>query len=99
MPQLEFKNEEIVGRIFRSTIEVISRRTTEAYASVTIASVVNSLKTKYDCLNFVEIKNTKYILNNEYYDIVEIQPGINSVDIKDIAQVSNEFVKTIWLEK
>jgi len=95
MPQLEYNNEEIVGRILRSTIGVISRRTTESYASVTIANVVNKLKNKYEILNYVQIKNTKYILNNEYYDIVEIQSEINTVELSDVVQFSNELIKTI----
>ena len=45
MPQLE--NKDILGIILRSTIGVIGRRTSEAYANIIISNALKELEEKY----------------------------------------------------
>ena len=71
MPQLQIENEEIISRILRSTIGVISRRTSDLYASVSIGNEVKNLRTKYAFLEFVDVKNVQNVRFNEAFDVIE----------------------------
>ena len=51
MPQKA--NKDILGIILRSTIDVIGRRTSEAYANVIISNALNELKEKYNFLQYI----------------------------------------------
>jgi uncharacterized protein (UPF0297 family) len=90
MPQL--KNKEIFGRILRSTMGVIRRRTSEAYANVIIGRVIEQLSEKYNFLKHVKIQGVKY---NEVFDIVKIGDELESVNIKEIASASKDFMASI----
>ena len=90
MPQIE--NKELLGRLLKSTIGVISRRTSEPYANMVISSAINKLKIKYLFLNSVKIIIGDY---NEIFDVVEINDNINNVDIKEIGEASREFMVKI----
>ena len=74
MPQLD--NDKILGRILRSTIGVISRRTSETYANVVIGNAVDELAEKYSFLNYVEMQGSKY---TEIFNVVDIKPEINNI--------------------
>jgi len=95
MPLSELENDEIIGRVLRSTIGVISRRTSEAYASVAIGKVVNILKLKYTFLEFVEIKKTEFVQFNEFFDPIEINPKINDEKTIEVVQATSEIIKNI----
>ena len=90
MPQLD--NKEIFGRILRSTIGVIRRRTSEAYANVIIGRVIEQLSDKHGFLKHVKLQGVKY---NEVYDIVTIDDGINDVNLKEIADAAKDFMTNI----
>lgn len=90
MPQLE--NKEIFKSLLKSTINVISRRTSDAYANVVISNSVKKLSKKYNFLHFVEIKETEY---HELYDVINIEQGINNVDIGQIGLALKDFIQEI----
>ena len=90
MPQLD--NDKILGRILRSTIGVISRRTSETYANVVIGNVVNELAERYSFLNYVEIQGSKY---TEIFNVVDIKPEINYIEKEEISKAAKEFIEKI----
>lgn len=90
MPQ--FENKEILGRILRSTIGVISRRTSEAYANVITGNAIRELAEKYSFLHYIQIQGTQY---NEIFDIVTIQSDINYVELEKIGKAAKEFIEKI----
>jgi hypothetical protein len=90
MHQLD--NKELVGRLLRSTIGVISRRTSEAYANVIIGNSIRKLSEKYTFLNHIEVKGTQY---EEIYDVVVINDDINNVKSELIGRASKEFIQSI----
>ncbi|HDQ16040.1 MAG TPA: hypothetical protein ENN45_03175 [Bacteroidetes bacterium] len=90
MPQ--FENKEIIGRLLKSTIGVIGRRTSEAYANVVIGEVVVDLAGTYDFLKYVKISGKQY---TELFDLVQIDDQINSVEIVQIGKAVNSFMKLI----
>ena len=87
MPQL--KNKDILGCILRSTIYVIGRRTSEAYANVFISNTIKELTEKYNFFRFIEIKGTQYA---EVFEVVTVNSDIDYVDSKEIGKATNDFV-------
>lgn len=92
MPQSQFSNKELFGRLLKSTIGVVSRRTSDAYASVIIGGAIKDLSNEYRFLKYVNILNARY---NEAYDTVEINEEINRVNVIDIGKASSAFIKRI----
>ena len=90
MPQID--NDKILGRILRSTIGVVSRRTSEAYANIMIGNTVKELTEKYSFLRHVAIQEKKY---NDIFDVVNINTEINDVDLKEIGKATKEFISCI----
>lgn len=91
MPQ--FENKEIFGSLLRTTINVISRRTSEAYANVVIKNAIEELSRSYGFLKYVHVIGTQY--NKEIFDVVNIDDEINNVELSEIGKVSVAFLKKI----
>ena len=87
-----FENEEILGRILKSTIVVISRRTSEAYANVIIGNAIKELAEKHSFLRYVEIQETRH---TELFEVVTIASGLNRVEPKEIGIAAREFLEII----
>lgn len=90
MPQLE--NDKILGCILKSIIGVISRRTSETYATFMIGNILKELSEKHSFLRYVEIQKNQYA---EIFDVVNVQPEINHIDTVEIGKVSKEFIEKI----
>lgn len=90
MPPLQ--NKELVGRILRSTIGVISRRTSEAYANIVVANTIKDIEEKYNFLQYIRINENRF---DEIFDIIEIDDEINDFDIKEVGKAVLEFMKKI----
>jgi len=87
-------NIEILGRIIRSTIGVIGRRTSESYATLIVRTLLKNLETKYSFLEHIDIKNEKF---KETVDVVNIKIDINDADPKKMGQMINEFIRKITI--
>jgi len=90
MPQLE--NKEILGRLLKSTIGVIGRRTSEAYANVIIGNVLRDLSKKHEFLKYIEIRGAQ---SGEIIDIVDIKVDIENVELKKVGDAAREFIETV----
>lgn len=90
MPQIE--NKVLLGRLLRSTIGVISRRTSEAFANVVISNAIRDLSEKYLLFKYIEIVDSQF---NEVYDVAEIDDKINEVIIEEIGKSTKEFIQRI----
>jgi len=90
MPQIE--NKALVGQLIKSTIGVISRRTSEAYANLVIGNAIQELSEKYPILKYIEIIGSQF---NELNDVVEINDKINEIKIGEIGIVLKKFIKKI----
>lgn len=91
MPQ--FDNKEIFGSLLRTAINVISRRTSEAYANVVIKNAIEELSSKYGFLRYVHVSGTQY--NSEIFDVVELDDEINNVEQGEIGRVAVDFMNKI----
>jgi len=87
MPQIE--NKEILGRILKSTIGVIGRRTSDAYAKMIIENILKELIGKYNFFSYVNIQKET---TTEEVKIVEINKNIENVDIKTIGNSIRDFM-------
>ena len=90
MPQ--FENKELFGCLLRSSIGVIGRRTSEAYANVVIGNAIKDLLTEYEFLKYINILGTQY---NEVFDIVKINDEINNIDQTEIGKAAAHIMKQI----
>jgi len=88
----EIKNKELLGRLLKSTIGVISRRTSEPYANMVISNAINKLKIRYPFFNNIKIHMGDY---SEIVDVVVINDEINNVDNEDIGKASRDFMINI----
>ncbi len=88
----DLEKKEIVQRLLHSTVNVISRRTSENYAAVTIGNVIRKLSNDYKFLYSVDIKNTQF---SETTDIVNIKSSFDDVKIETIVNFSKDFIKII----
>ena len=87
-----FENEEILGCILKSTIDVISRRTSEAYANVVIGNAIRELSEKHSFLRYVEIQDTRH---TELFEVVTIASDLNRVEPQKIGKATIEFLEKI----
>jgi len=83
------ENEYLIGRMFRSVIDVVSRRTSGGYATVIIGNIIKELEKNYDFLKYVEIKSTQYA---EAVDVVDIKADLSDVDIKETIRALKDFI-------
>jgi hypothetical protein len=90
MPQLD--NKQIIECILKSTISVINRRTSDAYANVIIDNSLKKLNKKYNFLNLVKIKKSEY---QELFDNINIEPDINNVNKEKIGLAIRDLIQDI----
>jgi len=90
MPQLE--NKELIGRIIRATTVVLGRRTSETYVNFVIGNVIKELSLKYNFLNKVKIKGTKY---SELSEGLVIDSDIENIESKEVGKATKEFIEKI----
>lgn len=90
MPQR--KNSEIIEHILQMLIDKIGRRTSISFAVVIIDKVIKELKTKYDFLKYIKIKNTLY---SEGINAVTVMPEINSVESGELYNAVKYLIITI----
>ena len=90
MPQLE--NSELIGRLIRAITFVLGRRTSDTYANVVIGDAIKELSVKYNFLNKVEIKRTKY---RELSENLIIDSDIENIESKEVGKATKEFIEII----
>jgi hypothetical protein len=92
MPQNNITNTELVGRLLKSTYEIISRRTSESYASVIIRSSLENLVKRYEFLNYITIHAVQY---KETFRAIDINEDIDKIPILEIGKAFSDFFKNI----
>jgi len=90
MPQLE--NSELIGGLIRSITFVLGRRTSDTYANVVIGNAIKELSVKYNFLNKVKIKRTKY---RELSENLVIDSDIEDIESKEVGKATKEFIEII----
>ena len=86
---VDIKNTEVLGTILKSTLGVISRRTSEPYANMIIDKILNNLSKKYDFLKNVKLEKDRY---QEIVNLIDIDDKINNVDFKTIGNAIKDLM-------
>lgn len=89
---IELEQSDVIKRLLQSIVKVISRRSSEDYALVMVGNTIKKLQDKYDFLNYIDIKATRY---SEIENIVTIDPSINMVEPEEIGKAIQEIVGII----
>jgi hypothetical protein len=91
------KNSQVIRHVLQTLVSKIGRRTSEGFATVILDTVLNELRSRYDFLRYVEIKNTFY---SEGIDAVSVSSEIDLVDtakfynaVGDIIEMTIKCVK------
>ena len=91
------KNSQVIRHVLQTLVSKIGRRTSEGFATVILDTVLNELRSRYDFLRYVEIKNTFY---SEGIDAVNVSSEIDLVDtakfynaVRDIMEMTVKYVK------
>jgi len=80
--------------MLKSTMGVIGRRTSEAFANVIVGNTVKELEDKYSFLRNVHIKGTKY---TEIFEIITIDQDIEEIEKNKLGTTMREFLENIIL--
>ncbi len=89
---IELEKSDVINRLLQSIVKVISRRSSEDYALVMVGNTIKKLQDKYDFLNYIDIKATRY---SEIENIVTIDSSINTVEPEEIGKAIQEIVGII----
>ena len=89
---IELEKSDVMNRLLQSIVKVISRRSSEDYALVMVGNTIKKLQDKYDFLNYIDIKATRY---SEIENIVTIDSSINTVEPEEIGKAIQEIVGII----
>ncbi|MEF8879479.1 MAG: hypothetical protein V5A64_03700 [Candidatus Thermoplasmatota archaeon] len=88
----EFRNDELIGHLLQTVVEVIGRRTSENYSIMALEKVLNNLEERFDFLKEVGIKDTKF---SESEDAIIVESGVNTVEIDELINASKLLLRGI----
>jgi len=85
----EVQNSDLALHVFRSLIDIIGRRSSEAYAIVGVSTIKNKILEKYYFLKYIDIKETSYV---DTLQLISIQPEINDIQTQQLCNAINEII-------
>jgi len=83
------QNSEIISYVLETLIRVIGRRSSENFALVTIDTVIKQLQSKYNLLQYIEIKSALY---SEGIEAISINPNIDKVETRGLVNAIAEML-------
>ena len=89
MPNIE--KSDVMRHVIQTLIDMSSRKTTKSHALLTMSVLIDKLKTKYDFLKHVEIKDTRFL---EMDEPVTVMSDIDNVNTDEIAKALYDIIKT-----
>lgn len=90
MPKL--KTSDVVRNLLTTLINISSRKTDTGRAITTMDSLIKQLETRYDFLKNVEIKDTRYV---EDENPVSVMSDIDAVVPSEIGKAVHEIITTM----
>jgi len=85
------EKSDVTKHVIQTLINMSSRKTTKSHALLTISDLIEKLKTKYDFLKHVEIKDTRFL---EIDEPVTVMSDIDDVKSDDLAKALYDIIKT-----
>ena len=87
-----FKNSEVVEHVLQALINISGRKTTKIQAISTMDDLIKKLQDKYNFLKHIEIKDTRFIENEEP---VSVMSDIDGVKLNDVGKALYDIIKTM----
>ena len=85
------EKSDVIKHVIQTLINMSSRKTTKSHALLTISDLIEKLKTKYDFLKHVEIKDTRFL---EIDEPVTVMSDIDDVKSDDLAKALYDIIRT-----
>lgn len=90
MPELE--KSDIIKNLLSTVIDISGRKTNKGYAISTMDSLIKKLKTRFEFLKHVQIKDTRF---SEDEGPVSVVSDINAVEPSEVGKAINEIITTM----
>jgi len=90
MPELE--KSDIIKNLLSTVIDISGRKTNKGYAISTMDSLIKKLKTRFEFLKHVQIKDTRF---SEDEDPVSVVSDINAIESSEVGKAINEIITTM----
>ena len=90
MPELE--KSDIIKNLLSTVIDISGRKTNKGYAISTMDSLIKKLKTRFEFLKHVQIKDTRF---SEDEDSVSVVSDINAIESSEVGKAINEIITTM----
>ncbi|MCX6667222.1 MAG: hypothetical protein NTV74_03140 [Euryarchaeota archaeon] len=90
MPELE--KSDIIKNLLSTVIDISGRKTNKGYAISTMDSLIKKLKTKFEFLKHIQIKDTRF---SEDEDSVSVVSDINAIESSEVGKAINEIITTM----
>jgi hypothetical protein len=90
MPDLE--RSAVIKNLLSTVIDISGRKTNKGYAISTMDSLIKKLKTRFDFLKHIQIKDTRY---SEEEDLVSVMSDINTIEASEVGKAINEIITTM----
>ena len=90
MPELE--KSAIVENLLNILINISGRKTDRGHAIITMDAVMKKLEDKYDFLKHVQIKDTRYIEDD---DTISVLSDINVVNSSEMGKALQDIITTM----
>ena len=91
LPNIE--KSDVIKHVIQTLIDMSSRKTTKGHALLTMSDLIEKLKTKYDFLKHVEIKDTRFLEIDEPVTVMS-ESDIDNVKSDEIAKALYDIIKT-----
>ena len=88
----ELENSGVVKNLLNILIEISGRKTSKGYAIIAMDTVMKKLEDKYDFLKHVQIKDTRFI---EDEDTINVMSDINAIKPSEIGKAIQDIITTM----
>ena len=90
MPELE--KSDVIKNLLATMIDISGRKTNRGHAITTMDSLIKQLKTRYEFLRHIQIKDTRF---SEGEDAVSVMSDINSVEATEMGRAIHDIITTM----
>ena len=90
---VEVTNSDVMRNVLETLINISGRKTSRGHAINTVDIVMKNLKTKYNFLKNIKIKDDRFIEDQE---TVSVMSDIDKIDSTNMGQALNDIIKTTY---
>ena len=91
----KIKNSDLTNRVFNALFTVVSRRTLDSFAVQILRTALNKLKTKFDFLQFITIRDDFFTENGI---TTTFNAPFDTIESSKLGQALDTLIRVIYLE-